>query len=362
MTIAQPQSQNPIFHPITLNRNIQSLGEPNQFLLNTYCTEAVTFDTEKVAFDKVEDKPRMAPLVSPDSEAPVVQGRGYQVNEIHPAYTKDERHIKPRQGLRRRVGETIGSGASLSPGDRIRLQVVEDQQDQIEMIGRLEEWMIAQQLHGGSVVLESEKHPRLHVDFGRHPDLTVALAGSSQWGENDVSVLQFLRSMGLKIKQHSGGVLTHVTMDPLAAEIFRDDPRVIKMLETRRGSTSTAELAPQFTTEGNAHIEFIGRFGTLNVWEYQEQYTNPFTGAVEQIMPDYSVVGGNPGFAEGVRLYGAIHDIDHMEGNGELIEGRYYSDSWKTKSPSRRILRTQSAPLPTLYRPNATFGARVRTQ
>jgi hypothetical protein len=98
--------------------------------------------------------------------------------------------------------------------------------------------------------------------------------------------------------------------------------------------------------------QYLGSLGGFNFYQYSSTYWNA-DGTVGKFMPDYTVILGSPGGAQGIRCYGAILDK-------EIRAASRYPKEWDEEDPAARFLMTQSAPLPLLGWPEATMCATVR--
>jgi len=188
------------------------------------------------------------------------------------------------------------------------------------------------------------------VDFGRNAQHTVALTGSSRWGQSNIKPLEDLEDWTSRVLQNSGAVIRDVIMDPLAWRKFRADSTVEKYLDTRPVSTSGSSVSfEQFARLG---LSYKGAIGELRFWVYQDWYVDE-NGTEQKILPDNSVILASPD-VDGVQHHGAIRD---EEAGIQPLE--FFSKSWTVPDPSRRILLMQSAPLIVPYRPDATLFANV---
>jgi len=337
-----------LFDTVTLNRVISSLKNPSSFLLDTFFATEERHESEFIAFDSEDRILRLTPFVAPTVAGKVVESQGYRAKQFKPPYLKDKRRFDPNRPLRRAPGEQIGGG-TLSLMERRALAVRLDMEDQLRALTMRLEVMAASALLNGSVTVTGEGFGTQVVNFGRESDLTVILTGDVRWGESAADVVGNLETWGQGIQQESGSVATDVVMDPLAWSLARQNQAVKDALDTRRGSTSTAETGP---LDGRK-ARNVGTIGDLNIWVYQEHYIDE-AGSPAKVMPDYSVIMGSPADVEGVRAFAAIQD----EANG-MQAVPYFIKSWVQEDPSVRWLLLQSAPLVIPYRPNATLRATV---
>ena len=110
----------------------------------------------------------MAPFVSPLVQGKLVEQRRYQTNIFKPAYIKDKRAPDLRKPVRRMIGERIGG--EMSGAEREAANLEFELTDQVDVLNRRLEWMGAQALTKGQVIVEGEGFDTVVVDFGRDPN------------------------------------------------------------------------------------------------------------------------------------------------------------------------------------------------
>lgn len=338
-----------IYDTAVLNGVVQSLRRTPTFILDTVFPDVMTEESEDIHFDVIDDKPRIAPFVSPLLEGKVVQSKGFKTHTFRPAYIKDKRIHNPEKALKRRAGERLTGG--MTNEQRWQANIMSDLMDQEEMLTRRWELMGIDALLDGKTTVDGDGFDAMVVDFQRDPALTIQLAGAAQWGETGVQPLDNIEVWMEQVLQVAGAGITQIVMDPKAWRLFRDDPDARDALDTRRGSRSTAEIGPQVPIEG---VQRKGDFGEITFSVYGGYYQDPATGALAPYLPANTVLGLSPQ-VEGVRQFGAI--IDEAAG---LQAREMFAKSWAQQDPSVRYLLMQSAPLMVPYRPNASFCASVR--
>ncbi|MBK4826943.1 Major capsid protein [Pectobacterium carotovorum subsp. carotovorum] len=168
-----------IFDTSVLVQVVPNLKTSQNWLLDRFFPNVVTYETEEVAIDVDVGLRRMAPFVSPLVEGKLVESRKYQTNTFKPAYIKDKRAPDLRKPIRRQIGERIGGEYTAAEREMLNLQF--EMTDQIDMINRRLEWMAASALVSGTVTVTGEGYETKVVDFGRSPDLTITLSGSDKW-------------------------------------------------------------------------------------------------------------------------------------------------------------------------------------
>lgn len=335
-----------IFSTGVLARVIAELPAPAPFILNSFFRDLQTETSEDIHFDVANGRRRLAPFVAPIVAGKVVQSKGFKTGTFKPAYVKDKRVFDSSRPFKRAIGERIGG--ELSPAQRQQALLAGDLQDQLEMLARRQEVMAVEALRTGKVTVVGEEYPAVVVDFGRHADLTKALAAGARWGEAGVDPLEDVNEWSMLVTQHSGAAANTLVMDVKAWQLFSAAPSVQKLLDRFRGND---KLNATVVGEGG---RYMGNIGDFDIWVYAGWYEDPATEALVPYLPDYTVLITSPDL-EGARAYGAIRD---EEAGFQAVP--YFSKSWVEKDPAVRILLLQSAPLPVPYRVNASFSAKVR--
>lgn len=334
----------------TLLGMFSEIKRPKRFLLEKFFTREQNFTTEEVVFDKLLASRRLAPFVSPFVKGKPLPRSGEQLTSYKPPYLKPKHVLTPDLAIKTMPGESLqGDMTPEQRLDRIRMQLLQEQDDQIV---RREEWMASTLLRTGTLQVVAEDHPPLTINLGRPAGHTVALTSTARWGETGVSPYQNLRTWAGTVAAAAGVAPTEVVMDPLAAAYLLADPYIEKMHDiTNYTPQSTLNLIGSLAVPDEA--QFLGSFGGFNFFQYQSTYLNA-DGSVGKFMPDYTVILGSPSGAEGIRAYGAIMEVSN------LMAASRYPKEWDEQDPSARFLMTQSAPLPLLGRSEATFAATVR--
>lgn len=338
-----------VFTTRQLVKLVEDVRRPRTFLLDTFFPEVQTFDTEVIDFDLLTTGRKLAPFVSPLVQGKPQKERGFTTKTFKPAYVKPKTPIKIGGAFRRRPGERIAG--ELTPQMRHDLAVMEALEDHAMQITRRKEWMAAQALDTGKVVVEGEDYPKQEVDFGRHQDHTVALADAARWGEAGVKVLNSIEAWAQTVQDNSGAVSTQVVFDPKAWKIARADEDFMKLLDNRRQATGSVELGP--ISQPLTGARYVGNIGDFDFWVYQEVYEDD-QGNVQKLLADNTVLLGGASI-EGVQAHGAIQDP-----RAGLQAMEIFPKNWIEEDPAQEFAMSQSAPLVIPSRVNACLRARVR--
>ena len=326
----------------TLLAVFRELPRFDTFLLNLFFPNLVTFDTAEVDFDVIDEDHSLAPFVSPLVEGKAQTNKGGMLNKMKPAYVKPLNVVDPDRVLKRRPGEAIGG--AMSPAQRRDAIVVDLLDLQRQKIQKRLEWMAAQALLTGKVVVEGEDYPSQEVDFGRDAGNTIVYTGTDLWSDAASVPTDQIEDWGAV----SEAPITDIVFGATAWKLFSKKQDVKDLLDTRRGSESKVELGP----EGGAWYSYKGMIGSIRCWVYTAYYTDT-AGAKQKYVPDNVVIAGSAAI-NGTRAFGAI-----MDDEAGYVAAEMYPDSWTQKNPSVRKVMTQSAPLMIPGRVNASMAITV---
>jgi hypothetical protein len=354
-----PAGTNLLYDTAVLAQVVPNLKRPTKFLLDKFFTNIINSDTEFLAIDVDVGKRRMAPFVSPLVEGKLVEQRRMQTNVFKPPYIKDKRAPDLRKPVRRMIGEHIGG--EMSGAEREMANIEFEMTDQIDMIDRRLEWMAAQVLSTGTVLVKGEGFPTSLVDFGRSSSLTVSLTGSAEWTTTNVLAGNASPSSNIdgwlrQILKESGGSCTDLIFTSSAWQGFIADP-LLKgaIFYPNLGETGNAIDVGSRITKGAI---YRGRWGQFDLWEYNEWYVDQGTegGNADQEYPmlvDGTIVMCGADMM-GTRGFATIMDPDF-----NYASLPYAPKTWTEKDPAQRLIMMQSSPLIIPSRVNASFAATV---
>lgn len=328
---------------------LPSLRKAPRFLQDVIFSNVVTSDREEVVFDTLNDDARLAPFVSPLVQGKPMTQRGFQTNQIKPAYLKPKFHLDPRAAIRRQAGEMIGG--NLSAGDREKLILAQGLIDQRDMITRRIEVMCAAVLKTGAITISGDDYPTVVVDFDRDDALTVALAGGDKWGQVGVSAYDLVETWTGTLGQKCGAAPNIVLMGSEAWKLYKADPKTEKAIDATLGQTNQLNLGMTNGEPGTAIYK--GSDGSSQFYVYNDTYTDD-DGQTRTLFDTRSVTIVATGAAVGTQGYGCIIDAELSYPNAQMVP-----KSWLDHDPGRRNLMTQCAPIPFLGRINASFHATV---
>lgn len=335
----------------TLLRVIDGLDRPHAFLLDLFFPELVLFDTKKVEFDKLDRAEGLAPFVSPRVAGKTLKGRGFKTESFEPAYLKPKDEVDIDRPMRRRPGESLAF--DMSPAERKDAIIAEILADQEKAIIRRKEWMAAQILQTGKVVVTGEDYPEKEVDYGRAAALTIALIGAARWGEAGILPQDDLEDWFALVSSNSGATVDTVICDPVAWRYLRKDPDFRAALDNRRQMGGEMQFGPTVAGGEGMRGRYVGSIDGVDYFTYQQPFTDD-AGAPAKMLADGSVIFGSRGQVEGYQAHGAIKDAQ-----AGYAAFEFWPKNWVDDDPALEFVMTQSAPLVVPARVNAVGYAKV---
>lgn len=337
-----------IYSTHALKATVRSLRRPKTFFLDNWFKTIQTEESEEIHFDVEVGNRKIAPFVAPTSKAQTIERDGYRTDTFKTAYIKPLTALRPKDTLKRAMGEQIG-GLELTLQQRRALAVAETLMDHTDRITRVQEIMAASALRTGTVIVAGEGFETQTVNFRRSAALTIVLTGGELWSASTATPLDDIDEAIEKVHQEEGAEIDSIVMDPFAWRAFRKNADVREALDNRRANgVGPIELGTISLAKG---AKYVGSIGAVSYYVYSEYYED-IDGTTKPLLPAGTVIGVSSDLG-GVRAFGAIQDEE------ALIATEFYPTSWTEKNPSSRFIMTQSAPLVVPTRPNSTFSMSV---
>lgn len=328
---------------------------PSNYWLSLCFPSTVTFDDEYIDFSKIAENRKLAPLVVPTAQGKPIYSAAERLTRVKPAYVKPKDPVSASRMIKRAagMGELAPGVASMTPAQRYNAIVADIMRQHRRAIERRWEWLAAQAIIYGEVVLEDEAYPRTVVNFERNADHTVNLTGAARWGQSGVSILRDIEAWRTRVRKAKfGGPTNRLTIGANVWDVMREDAEIRELLNTDLKAQNNGLNLNLGIREG-LDVEFVGKLsGTLDVYVYSDYYQEPDGTMTEFLSPDDVVLTG-PG-VQGVRAFGAIQD--KAAGWQALA---IFPKMWDEHDPSATFVMNQSAPLMVPVNPNNTFRATV---
>lgn len=347
-----------VFDTTTLLDVLRVQKSPKSFWLEKCFPFQINFETEKIAFDRVnEDYRRLAPFVAPNVQGKVMTREGSDMVAFKPAYVKPKHVVEPNDVLVRQPGENLGTG-SLTLQQRRDAIIADLLRRHKEMHAMTREWLAARAIIDGTVTIEGENYPKVTVDFRRDASLTSVLLTTARWSETTATPLADLQAMRVASNTLCGAVIRDIIFGAGAWAAFSAHATVTPLLDKQvRGSESDfTAMVDGFedSVEYLGTIQGTGGAGLLRLWLYSGKYRDE-NGTLQDILNTDTVVGVDFASVQGHRCFGAIKD-----GAAGFRALDMFPKNWEDEDPWVEYLMTQSAPLMVPKQPNATFSIKVK--
>lgn len=329
----------------------------NLHWLDTYANDQINFETEEVAWERVNPKRKLAPFVSPRMQGRIMRREGSTSETLRPAYLKPKHEVNPFQARARRVGEQIGGNLTLD--QRYNAIIAENMAEEQNMIRRRWDEMTGKAIADGKYIVTSPDgdYPEVEVDFKRDALLDTTLLLTARWGEADADPLADLNLHRRRVYAAGGGRIDRMTFGLDAFDLFYNDTKVQALLKPDliRGERSqlSSLSSPDANVEYRGTLQGADGQGRLDIYTYAGTY-HDYDGNEVSIMDSYDVIGTGP-LLRMTRCFGAI-----MDKRAQLRALDMFPKMWDQEDPSQTFTMTQSAPLMAPAEPNASFRIKVR--
>lgn len=341
-----------VFNTVTLVKVVSNLLIPQTFLLDNFFKGQINSNTEEIAIDIDVGKRRMSPFVSPYQEGTLVESRSIKTKIYRPLYVKDKRAPDLGMPLRRQIGQQLGIGSN-DPMMNYMANLSREMSDQVDCLKRREEWMAAQALCTGKLLIKGAGFEEQVIDFGRSPELTEVMSGTSLWDDPNTiaNPEEDIIRLTSKVLQKSGAKVTDLIFTNRSWYAFRDSKKLQNPLIIsgyRGNDDANINMGPR-ACQG---VLDMGIWGQYRLWLYNDWYVDE-NNKEQPMIPDGTILGVSDQL-EGTRAYGVIFDPEIG-----YIPAAYVPKMWVEHDPPQLFLMMQSAPLVIPTRVNASFCATV---
>lgn len=324
------------------------------FFRDTFFKNVATFPTKTVDIDIVKGDRKMAAFVHPRIGGKVLKDNGYQTKQYTPPLVAPTTVTTADMLYDRLPGENLYSG--MTPAERAMKKIQEDYIKLDDSVTRREEWMCVTAIVYGKVPIIGEGIND-EIDFGLSN--TETLTGTAQWGKSAAKPLDNLDAWKLEVSKNGFANADMVIMGKSAYAAFIGDAEVQKRLDNR--NLNLAVFQPRELPSG---AEYMGRLTQpmLDIYRYSEIYeddwTDPTKPAVKPLVPDNAVILISSG-ANYTMAYGLCTYLDEKTEQWVTAETPRALRSYIEHNPDRRMLESQSHPLPIPDKADSWFTAFV---
>ena len=346
-----------IYEPRTMMGVIRKLPPVHTFFRSTFFSREKTFVTKSVDMDYKKGARKLAPFVSREIGGKVVPNTGYTTETYTPPFIAPDRVTTIDDILDRQPGESLYSGRT--PAQRAVIQMSEDFTDLREMILRREEWMCAQAMLTGKIVVLGEG-VKDTIDFRFTNLIDISKDAKRKWKGGTVqNKYADLKAWHEKVQKEG---FTNCNVCIMASDVvteFLMDEQIRKLLDVK--NYALAVIKPTQKENNVTYIGTIHELG-LDLYQYNEWYvddwTDPATPVELPMVPAGTLMMAST-HAKYSMYYGAISILNQRTEKWETVAGKYVPDTFIKKRPDRRFLSLQSAPVPVPHEVDSWLVAKV---
>ena len=346
-----------IYEPRTMMGVIRKLPPVHTFFRSTFFSREKTFVTKSVDMDYKKGARKLAPFVSREIGGKVVPNTGYTTETYTPPFIAPDRVTTIDDILDRQPGESLYSGRT--PAQRAVIQMSEDFTDLREMILRREEWMCAQAMLTGKIVVLGEG-VKDTIDFRFTNLLDISKDAKRKWkGGTAQNKYADLKAWHEKVQKEG---FTNCNVCIMASDVvteFLMDEQIQKLLDVK--NYALAVIKPTQKENNVTYIGTIHELG-LDLYQYNEWYVDDWTDPANPVELPMVPAGTLMMASTNARFsmyYGAIHMLNQRTEKWETVAGKYVPDTFIKKRPDRRFLSLQSAPVPVPHEVDSWIVAKV---
>ena len=346
-----------IYEPRTMMGVIRKLPPVHTFFRSTFFSREKTFVTKSVDMDYKKGARKLAPFVSREIGGKVVPNTGYTTETYTPPFIAPDRVTTIDDILDRQPGESLYSGRT--PAQRAVIQMSEDFTDLREMILRREEWMCAQAMLTGKIVVLGEG-VKDTIDFRFTNLIDISKDAKRKWKGGTVqNKYADLKAWHEKVQKEG---FTNCNVCIMASDVvteFLMDEQIRKLLDVK--NYALAVIKPTQKENNVTYIGTIHELG-LDLYQYNEWYvddwTDPETPVELPMVPAGTLMMAST-HAKYSMYYGAISILNQRTEKWETVAGKYVPDTFIKKRPDRRFLSLQSAPVPVPHEVDSWITVKV---
>lgn len=324
----------------TLLKAIESMPKVNTFLRDTFFPQNETFVTEDVLMDIKKGKRKMAPVVAPRVGGVTVSREGYRTEKLTAPRLAPQRAITLDDLAIRNVGENVFSNTT--PAQRQQKLLATDLLELGETIDRREEWMAAQTLFEGKVVLQGytghDNSDTVEQEINYEFENKIVLSGTDIWTNEASDIFESLASARKLAIQKSGIAPDTAILGAKAYEALRNNVKFQKIMDL--ANMKIASFEPSLVNDAITYIGKVPGLG-LELYTYDDWYLND-DGVDVPFVPEDKVLLVKKGF--GGFAYGAV---TQLEKNGfNTYEGRLIPKQWADQANDILMVRVSARPIP----------------
>ncbi|MGG4470040.1 major capsid protein [Paenibacillus alvei] len=342
-----------LYKTTTMLPAVRKMNIPTSFLKRTFFPDGDTFVTDEVLLDFQKGKRKMAPFVAPRVGGITQEREGFKTEKYLAPKIAPQRIITIDDLVTRGLGENVISDKT--PAQRQVDLLAKDIRELSDQIIRRQEWMCAQALRHGKIIMKGyidqrdTNYVEQVLDFGFTNK--EVLEGTDRWGQGG-DIYEDLENWKLEVTKKTDAMVDMAILGRGALKAFRNDEKIQKYMDIR--NMNNIEYKPQYRGDG---VSYIGRIAELNldIYTYDSWYIDD-DKVLQPYIPEDTVILAKANLGE--TLYGAITQLEKNE-QFVTYEGKIIPRSWVDMNAEARMLRLASRPVPKPNDADEWFVAQV---
>ena len=316
---------------------------PTTLLRDTFFPEVVTSPTNKVLMDYKKGGRELAPFIVKGSKGTNVARGGFVTKEYEPPMMAPKRPISISDLEKRSFNENIFT--TITPEQRAMKMRADDLADLVDMNTRRVEWMCAELLTKGQIVVKG------YADDGKTAiqdtityadwDQKLILSGADVW-TNTASDIYGQLQEGSKVVARNSGRVPEVAIASYATcgRILKNASIMEFLMVPNAQNLSLMSIQPKIITSGVTRIGYIQSLN-LEIYAYDGIYTDE-AGVIQQYIPDGYFIMGVKG--RGKQVCAAITQLE--QGTFKTYEGQNVPKVWNDEDSDTQMIRVASKCIP----------------
>lgn len=335
----------------SLTKTVNLVKSPGRFLNRLLNLPDETLPTETIEVGEIRGERDVAPFVRVGAEAEMVGGLGERVYVVQAPNIRIKRPFTPSQLLfGRKVGTVV-----FPTGDQVisavEQHIARDLQYMDNLILNAEEWMLAMALRGAISYSVADREV-FTITFNRAA--AHSITPSVFWNDAtpaNITAIANIDALQLLVSEAVGLGITDAIMGSEVLPYFMKLPEMLATINTQSGfNAGQFNLMAKYRDDG---AMLVSNWKGINWWTYPRTLRIEGT-ATALIRAKYiEFVCATPA-AQWVRYYGAIPDLDALE--GKTMQAKRFAKSWKVPDPSAMMALIHTRPLPMPRIPDSTVS------
>ncbi len=322
------------------------------FVLNTFFKNRQFHAADKIDIEIITGSNKLAQFVNQHEGALPIKKLSKEIKTISLPRTFEKKLFT---ALELANYKSIGNIWVTSPEERTRLanqMILQELEELKNRIIRRREQMACEALSTGEVIV-SQDNIEFSVDFefedGVH---LVTLAAADKWSDATAKPLKKLRAWKRDIMKRSGVNADIMILGSEAADAFVSHDSIKKELDTNNNRIGVLDMTQSNTRSGI----YIGRIMGIDIFEYNQQYTDAADVTTDMIDPKKAIMVASK--SQGFKVhFGPIYRIEN--GNLKIYQNELLVETNTNDDKTALDWKVEQKSLPTIHEPNAVISATV---